>query len=336
MSLGYNWPVVHVSGQCEEERTLFHVTRELEILLKIRTLSPVTSLGSLTTSSSGSKRKLETDTKHWSSKRIRVDQAVAMIGYSWPLVLYQKKRILTFNLHLKLQSLEIQGMPVINNYSLISPKKSSLLMLTYIAPSESSLSSSTVDLPAPSPLTSLKLKIVTEEKNTKKRSLESSSPASEQPSPKKFCFFSDIPSYSYKIVTPSPRTLSLSSPGLYSPTKRVTPRSYKPPTFTQVQSGGRKRSFLDFLDGLSSEEMQEIDQDDIDLGSDLVSPVILTKPRAKRFKTLPMLDLDDDVNTINSRTMSDQMLHEEEFISDLEHEQFVVTSILHSLISSCV
>ena len=141
--------------------------------------------------------------------------------------------------------------------------------------------------------------------------------------------FSSIPSYKYKIVSSRPNTKCLSSPKLSGQTK-VTKRSYTVPKYQKTSKNGVKRSFLDFLEDLSYEEMQDVSADEIE-DSALDSPVIVTKPVNKKLRFSASLLIKNETK-LPERTLSKSLSDEEEFVSDHEHllliSRYVINSVL--------
>ena len=133
-------------------------------------------------------------------------------------------------------------------------------------------------------------------------------------------------------MTSTSSTKCTRSPGLCSP-RKVTARSYKAPTFKK--SSSKKRSFLDFLEGLSTDEMQDVESGISD-GSDSVldSPVIITKPRVKRQKCMLTLQtLHSSPAQVTHRQMSESLQNEEDFISSSEMLLNVTSFIVDSIIN---
>ena len=142
--------------------------------------------------------------------------------------------------------------------------------------------------------------------------------------------FTTFPSYKYKMVSPSPNTKSLSCPILRGQRTRVTKRSYIAPKYQKVSKTGVKRSFLDFLEDLSFDEIQDVTVCE-NSNTDLDLPVIVTKPVSKKHRLSSSILIKNET-TLPERRMSQSLRDEEEFFSDqdlcMEISSFVINSIL--------
>ena len=307
LMIEYSWPVaVH-------EKSTLKVSPQL----KIEQL-PLQILPSLSTlQANGCKRKLEQSRSKVSSgsKRMRRDP---MISYCWPLAVYQKPRSLSVTMDLQVNSTPLQQLPVLAPLQPLQTLvvRQTLPMITYEA-------SSTEIVPAPAAMTlpspDSDLKIESEEVPPLKT-------------------FSDIPCYSYKLVSPKVEMKCVTSPGLNS-TKAVTKRSYKLPKYEETsQPLNRKRSFLDFLEDLSYEEMQEYDyHEDVKVDSVLDLPVLVTKPPAKRLKCiLPLISLETATLAPPHRRMSPTLLDEPEFVPHVEMLMGISSYVLDSILVAVV
>ena len=141
--------------------------------------------------------------------------------------------------------------------------------------------------------------------------------------------FSSIPSYKYKIVSSRPITKCLTSPRL-SCRSKVTRRSYTVPKYQKISRNGVKRSFLDFLEDLSHEEMQDVTADEV-TDSALDSPVIVTKPVNKKLRFSPSLLIKNETK-LPERTLSRSLSEEDEFVSDHEHLLLMSTFVINSVL----
>ena len=150
---------------------------------------------------------------------------------------------------------------------------------------------------------------------------------------KKMRILSDIPCYSYKTVNNSSDSNSLQSDKICSQ-KKLKIREYKAPLIKKID--GRKRSFLDFLEDLSPDEMQDVNVTD-DGKSVLDHPVIIVKPKSRRLKftTSPLLDIVSQ-SFVSERRMTNKLLNEAEFMSNEEIVRSVASHIIQSLLVEIV
>merc|ERR1719342_1502284 len=269
------------------------------------------------------KRKFSDDDFPLSSKRVKTETKPLMISYAWPLAIYRPRKMIIeprFELSYPFP-LPINKLPKFESECWQPVCVSPLLMLTYQdQPHQNDF---------PSPLTDLLIQTTHDDQKGNKR--KSSECEELEPDSKRFKSFADIPCYKYKIIGKMTKTNKcLQSPGLCSP-KKVTKRRYQAPLFKKKTSHGRKRSFLDFLEDLSSEEMQDVQ---VDEGTETVldSPVIVVKPRSKkpRFTASSLLEMSSSLSS--SRRMSSKLLLEEEFMSCEEISKKVADNIIHALL----
>ena len=326
LMIGYSWPLVlHEKPKSWTVSVNFDVKQSTSLLASIPILIENMKL------KASNKRKLEEENvrKSVRNKRFKADP-IPMLNYSWPLVVYQNKKIPTLICSFNFTTTPLCHLSITDQVE----AKPSLLMLTWDKPIQAPYSLNGLESSSlPSPTQDLLLNSTHDEsKTSSKRSSEDTEES--YSASKKFKTFISIPSYRYKIVSSS-STKCTRSPGLCSP-RKVKARSYKVPSFHKTSS--KKRSFLDFLEGLSSEEMQDIDTttDDDDEGLEYVlnSPVIITKPRAKRQKcllTLQTLAHSIPVN-VTRRQMSENLQKEEDFISSSEMLLNVTSSIVDSIL----
>ena len=239
-----------------------------------------------------------------------------MITYSWPVAVYKGSKSICIEPRIKFPSIHITVSVPIHGSSKrkaeefekpLSAKKMRLLMITYERP--------------PTPSAGPALLSVPDEK------LKGDEP--------ELISFASIPSYKYKIVSPTVNTKSLTSPSLRGQQVKVTKRSYHPPQYQKVSKTGVKRSFLDFLENLSFDEIQDVSVAE-NSDTDLDLPVIVTKPANKkpRFSAAPILIKNE--TTLPQRRMSLSLKDEKEFFSEhdllVEISSFVIDSILGKLV----
>lgn len=268
----------------------------------------------------GTKRNPEYILEHVPAKKPKLgaksEEKHLMITYSWPVAVYEEPKRVCIEPRIKFPSILITvSVPPRGSFKRkaegfekpLSAKKMRLLMITYERP----------PLPSAGPA----LLCVPDEK------LKEDEPDT-QP---ELISFASIPSYKYKIVSPAVNTKCLSSPSLRGQRVKVTKRSYHPPKYQKVSKTGVKRSFLDFLEDLSFDEIQDVRVAE-NSDSDLDLPVIVTKPANKkpRFSASPILIKNE--TTLPQRRMSQSLKDETEFFSEhdlfMEISDFVIDSIL--------
>ena len=311
LMIEYSWPVaVH-------QKSTLKVSPQPQLNFEQLPLQILPSFSAL--QANGCKRILEQSRSKVSSdsKRMKLDP---MISYCWPLAVYQKPRSLTVTMDLQVNCTPLQQLPVLAPLQPREPLlvKQTLPMITY---EEKTSSKETVPAAAAMMLPSLDsdLKIENEEIPSLKT-------------------FSDIPCYSYKLVSPKVDMKCVTSPGLNS-SKTVTKRSYKVPKYEETsQPLNRKRSFLDFLEDLSYEEMQEYNyQEDVKVDSVLDLPILVTKPPAKRLKCiLPLISLETTTLAPPHRRMSPTLLDEPEFVPHVEMLKGISSYVLDSILVAVV
>ena len=91
----------------------------------------------------------------------------------------------------------------------------------------------------------------------------------------------DIQCYTYKVTRPTVRSRTT---GLISPSEKVTTRRYRKPSFTPVTGRGKKRSFLEFLETLSSEEMGDYSAEMAEEDFSLPEFKVKISPPAKKHR----------------------------------------------------
>jgi len=286
LMIDFCWPIVLYKGKKSMKLTINHPL-SAQSVIKIPERLPALQNPSMT----GFKRKLseDVDESPLASKRVKSEQKPLMISYAWPLVIYEPRNIMidsriemidTFS-----SSLNMNILPKFETVDWQPVSVSPLLMITYSDKSHHKDSSS---------------------QNTSSKRKSSECEEHEQDS-KRFKSFADIPCYKYKIVAKLTRSNKcLQSPGLCSP-KKVINRRYQAPVFKKTTSQGRKRSFLDFLEDLSPEEMQDLHVDEVSVYA-LDAPVIVVKPKSKkpRFTSSLLLEMPRDL--LVTRRMSQKLL----------------------------
>ena len=223
------------------------------------------------------KRQAE-ETPFFETKKIKMDFKPLMITYSWPIVVYNESNNFCIE-----KLVAFQPVKMAHLYSTIQPLVSSKRKVEM--------------LPTPA---AQRMKMLTY-----------SHPADEPADPE-IITFANISSYKYKIVSPKPNLKCLSSPRLNG-MRKVTKRSYKAPKYEEWPRSGVKRSFLDFLECLSYEEMQDVTVEE-SYNSILDLPVIVTKPVSKKPR-LSSSFLIKSETILTERRLSQSLRDEVEFIS---------------------
>ena len=91
----------------------------------------------------------------------------------------------------------------------------------------------------------------------------------------------EIQCYTYKVTRPAVRARTT---GMISPSEKVTARRYRKPSFTPLTGSGKKRSFLEFLETLSSDEMGDFSSGLTDEECSLPDLKIKISPPAKKHR----------------------------------------------------
>lgn len=254
LRLPYNWPLV--------QQPEFYLTEALQTLLS-RPSFPLLKVPSL--ARPNLKRKAEAEAVTEGSKRRRVSEIC------WPVVVYQarslKRKTEQATEIVKKFRLEVTVAPLQNSLSLHTRLPPTLLMSSPQPQEAAPMLMLTYEKPSPSPFTEKE-----KEKEEKKEEKEEEDDIG----------LIDIQCYNYKVTRPSVR--SRQTAGLISPSEKVTARRYRKPSFTPVTGRGKKRSFLEFLESLSSEEMGDYSQQMTDVEFALLDLKVKISPPAKKHR----------------------------------------------------
>ena len=256
LRLGYNWPLLHLSGLSEGAAQVFYPTEALRTLLEVRPMFTIQRLPMLLRQ--GVKRKAQSDTAP--SKRIRLEDVC------WPVAIYQPS-----SLKRKLEQLEDQ-LRARPSKKLRSETPVGIIVNIPLAA-----------LALNNPLTPLRLPHQQRPVRTPAMLMLTyeqppSDPHTEDDGD---IGLIDIQCYNYKVVSPTVRSKVT---GLISRSEKVTPRRYSKPTYTEYTARGRKRSFLEFLETLSHEEMVELSAEMTDVSSSLLQQRVKFSPPSKRSR----------------------------------------------------
>ena len=334
LMLCYSWPVVpyqNKSVMCHE-----HESPALSMFPKAHSDQPLNTI---------TKRKAETNSQVPTKKEKLESNTI-----SYPLIVYEKKKYLHLDAMIDLRQSVVRFPEIVKKETQIELNSSSFSWPIAVY-NEAKTAYTDQIIEVPSSLAADKIPPILSSKRSverlslplpaaKKMKLKSPSPYLDHPlvsvpeedfkaQEPELLTFSTIPSYKYKIVSSRLNTKCLNSPRL-SGRSKVTRRSYTVPKYQKISRNGVKRSFLDFLEDLSHEEMQDVTADEITVSA-LDSPVIVTKPVNKKLRFSPSFLIKHETK-LPERTLSRSLSEEDEFVSD--HEQlllmssFVINSVL--------
>ena len=293
LQISYNWPLLHLSGHQQEASHFFSVTEALKTLLRIRPTSVRQNLPTFLRPNA--KRKLEAGSECVESKRLRLEDI------TWPVVLYQPNRLKRkMELSVEMESFQSKKLRleaplgIVLNFelpSLPSLMKSNQQRVVQAAP----VLMLTYEQPLPVPPT------VQEDEID----------------------LINIQCYRYRLRGPSVRSKTT---GLVPRSEKVTPRRYRKPSFTPLTRRGKKRSFLEFLETLSHEEMMDLSLEMTDEASSLLDFPIKISPPAKRTRY---------TKVVASRTFPAN-LERDSFYFDFDEAHSASQTLINYLIDSVV